>query len=55
MLFNKESPSNAGLPLVVNTPGWVKGALRYCFYLYVSIELLLVHILECFCCPLPFT
>lgn len=25
MAINRESPSDAGLPLVINTPGWVKG------------------------------
>lgn len=33
--YRKESSSNAGLPLVINTPGWVKGVLCYCFYLCV--------------------
>lgn len=29
-MFNKaEGPGNTGLPLVVNTPGWVKGLLIY--------------------------
>lgn len=39
MINNSESPTKTELPIVVNTPGWVKGMLLYIIISFFSLNI----------------